>query len=67
MTEALQRLPDDERKVIALRFGTEGEERTRAQVGRELRISPQKAEQIERRALDRLSRMDDLAAFREAA
>ncbi len=67
VTEALQRLPDDERKVIALRFGTEGEERTRAQVGRELRISPQKAEQIERRALDRLSRMDDLAAFREAA
>ena len=48
-------------------LGTEGEERTRAQVGRELRISPQKAEQIERRALDRLSRMDDLAAFREAA
>jgi RNA polymerase primary sigma factor len=67
VTQALDRLPDEERKVIALRFGTEGEERTRAQVGRELRISPQKAEQIERRALDRLSRMDDLAAFREAA
>ncbi|MEY2533548.1 MAG: hypothetical protein QOF29_1458, partial [bacterium] len=49
------------------RFGTEGEERTRAQVGRELRISPQKAEQIERRALDRLSRMDELADMREAA
>ena len=59
--------PEEERKVIALRFGTEGEERTRAQVGRELRMSPQKAEQIERRALDRLSRMDSLEALREAA
>jgi RNA polymerase primary sigma factor len=67
MAEALDSLPEDERKVIALRFGTEGEERTRAQVGRELRMSPQKAEQIERRALDRLSRMDSLAALREAA
>ena len=67
VAEALEALPEDERKVIALRFGTEGEERTRAQVGRELRMSPQKAEQIERRALDRLSRMDSLEALREAA
>jgi RNA polymerase primary sigma factor len=67
VAEAIASLPDDERKVISLRFGTEGEERTRAQVGRELRISPQKAEQIERRALDRLSRMDELADMREAA
>ena len=67
VAEALDALPEDERKVIALRFGTEGEERTRAQVGRELRMSPQKAEQIERRALDRLSRMDSLEALREAA
>src|SRR3954447_16385625 len=67
VAEALEALPEDERKVIALRFGTEGEERTRAQVGRELRMSPQKAEQIERRALDRLSRMDTLEALREAA
>ena len=67
VVEALNALPEDERKVIALRFGTEGEERTRAQVGRELRMSPQKAEQIERRALDRLSRMDSLEALREAA
>jgi RNA polymerase primary sigma factor len=64
---ALDRLPDDERKVISLRFGTEGQERTRAQVGRDLRMSPQKAEQLERRALERLSHMEDLAAMREAA
>ena len=64
---ALDRLPDDERKVISLRFGTEGQERTRAQVGRDLRMSPQKAEQVERRALERLSHMEDLAAMREAA
>ena len=64
---ALERLPDEERKVISLRFGTEGQERTRAQVGRDLRMSPQKAEQLERRALERLSHMEDLEAMREAA
>jgi RNA polymerase primary sigma factor len=64
---ALDRLPDEERKVISLRFGTEGQERTRAQVGRDLRMSPQKAEQLERRALERLSHMEDLEAMREAA
>ena len=34
VTEALQRLPDAERQVIELRFGTTGEPRTRAQVQR---------------------------------
>ena len=67
VTAALQRLPEEERKVIALRFGTEGEERTRTQVGRELRISPQKAEALERSALDKLASMEDLEDLREAA
>jgi RNA polymerase primary sigma factor len=66
VAHALERLPEEERKVIALRYGTEGEERTRAQVGRELRMSAQRAEQVERRALDRLSRMEDLAGMRAA-
>ena len=67
VTEALQRLPDDERKVIELRFGTTGEPRTRAQVQRELRIGAREAERLESSALNRLKDMDDLAALREAA
>jgi RNA polymerase primary sigma factor len=64
---ALERLPENERKVIQLRFGTEGDARTRAQVGRELRMSPQRAEALERSALSRLATMGDLADLREAA
>ncbi len=59
--EALKRLPEPERKVIELRFGTTGEPRTRAQVQRELRIGAREAERLEATALGKLSEMDDLA------
>ena len=49
--EALKRLPEPERKVIELRFGTTGEPRTRAQVQRELRIGAREAERLEATAL----------------
>ena len=65
--EALDRLPEAERKVIAMRFGTEGEPRTRAQIGRELKISPRKAEELEQAALRRLAIMGELEDLREAA
>jgi RNA polymerase primary sigma factor len=64
---ALERLPENERKVIELRFGTAGEPRTRAQVQRELRIGAREAERLETAALDRLAGMEDLADLREAA
>jgi RNA polymerase primary sigma factor len=64
---ALKRLPENERKVIELRFGTTGEPRTRAQVQRELRIGAREAERLESAALNRLADMDDLADLREAA
>jgi RNA polymerase primary sigma factor len=67
VTAALERLPENERKVIELRFGTAGEPRTRAQVQRELRIGAREAERLESSALDRLAGMDDLADLREAA
>ena len=50
-----------------MRFGTEGEPRTRAQIGRELKISPRKAEELEQAALRRLAVMGDLEDLREAA
>ncbi|MEA2256534.1 MAG: polymerase primary sigma factor, partial [Solirubrobacteraceae bacterium] len=64
---ALKRLPEPERRVIELRFGTTGEPRSRAQVQRELRIGAREAERLETTALNRLADMDDLAALREAA
>jgi RNA polymerase primary sigma factor len=64
---ALKRLPEPERRVIELRFGTVGEPRSRAQVQRELRIGAREAERLEATALNRLADMDDLADLREAA
>jgi RNA polymerase primary sigma factor len=67
---ALRRLPEEERQVIELRFGTGGEPRSRAQIGRELKISPRRAEELEQAALGRLAGMDDLvdlADFAQAA
>ncbi|HEU4978484.1 MAG TPA: sigma factor-like helix-turn-helix DNA-binding protein, partial [Solirubrobacteraceae bacterium] len=61
-------LPENERKVIELRFGTTGEgERTRAQVSRELGVTPRQAEALEERALSRLAAMGELEDLREAA
>lgn len=65
--EALRRLPEEERKVIELRFGTEGEPRSRAQIGRELKISARKCEELEQAALGRLAGMEDLADLAELA
>jgi RNA polymerase primary sigma factor len=65
---ALDRLPETERKVIELRFGTTGEgERTRAQISRELGVSARQAEALEASALSRLAEMDDLADLADAA
>jgi len=64
---AIERLPDTERKVIELRFGTTGEPRTRAQVQRELQIGAREAERLESSALNRLADMDEMAGLSEAA
>jgi RNA polymerase primary sigma factor len=65
---ALHTLPQREREVISLRYGT-GEEapQTMAQTGRRLGLSRQRVEQIERRALEALSRRPEIAALRDAA
>jgi RNA polymerase primary sigma factor len=65
---AIAALPEDERKVVHLRFGTSGDApKTVAQVGRELGVSPREAEALEARALRRLSKLPELEALREAA
>jgi RNA polymerase primary sigma factor len=70
--EAVQRaiaeLPDTERTVIHLRFGTADEPpQTLTQVGRRLGISPTRTRELEEQALRRLSGEASLAALREAA
>lgn len=54
---ALSFLPDSDRRVLVMRFGFDGEEpRTFQQIGNELGISRQRAQQIEALALQRLRR-----------
>ena len=68
IADAVERLPDDERKVVRLRFGLgETEPVAVSQAGRELGISPDRVRRLERRALEHLSGDGDLQDLREAA
>jgi RNA polymerase primary sigma factor len=65
---ALHALPESERKVIALRYGTdEDAPQSQAETGKRLGISRQRVDQLERQGLETLSRRPELAALREAA
>jgi RNA polymerase primary sigma factor len=65
---ALAHLPEPERKVIQMRFGTGGEaEWTLREVGRHLGITQERARQLENQALERLAIAGALDAWREAA
>jgi RNA polymerase primary sigma factor len=65
---AIAQLPDTERKVLTLRFGTGREEpQTLTAIGKRLGFSAERASQLEQRALKRLAASPELAALREAA
>jgi RNA polymerase primary sigma factor len=65
---AIEALPEAERHVIRMRFGTHDEPpATLAQAGRRLGVSTERARQIEEQALKRLRRRPELAALRDAA
>jgi RNA polymerase primary sigma factor len=65
---ALATLPEDERRVIQLRFGTGGApEASLREVARELGVTQERARKLEARALRRLADDDSLAAWRRAA
>src|SRR2546430_1533456 len=65
---ALSKLPENERRVIELRFGTGNEPvASLREVGRELGITQQRVRELEERALKRLAGDDSLAVWREAA
>jgi RNA polymerase primary sigma factor len=66
---AVKELPEQERRVIELRFGAgpEGKMHTLGQAGKVLGVSAERTRQIEERALRRLSQNGDLDALRDAA
>jgi RNA polymerase primary sigma factor len=65
---AVDALPEEERQVIHLRFGTGGEgEHTLVQAARRLGMPPSKARQAEERGLRRLAADHDIKALRDAA
>jgi RNA polymerase primary sigma factor len=65
---ALSKLPENERRVIELRFGTGNEPvATLREVGRELGVTQQRVRQLEEQGLKRLAGDDSLADWREAA
>jgi RNA polymerase primary sigma factor len=70
--EALRRtvedLPEDERKVIRLRYGINGDDpQPLRETGRRMGLSAERVRQLERRALKRLATRRELDALREAA
>jgi RNA polymerase primary sigma factor len=68
VAQALGKLPDEERKVVRVRFGLEGEEPAAlSDAGRKLGMSGERIRQLEKRALERLSEDDELGPYRRAA
>jgi RNA polymerase primary sigma factor len=66
--EALAQLPEQEREVIALRFGVDGGEPTPLrEAGRLLGLSPERVRRIEHKALARLAEFREVAALSGAA
>jgi RNA polymerase primary sigma factor len=65
---AIDGLPDNERTVIHLRFGTAGEPpQTLTEIGKRLGLSATRTRELEEQALRRLSHEHSLEALREAA
>jgi RNA polymerase primary sigma factor len=61
--DAMDRLPERERRVLELRFGFEGESTSLEQIGRQLSMSRERVRQVERDALHKLQ--DELAGVVE--
>ena len=67
LDDLLDALPEQQRQVIALRYGITGEERTTDQTAADLDISPQQVRALERTALQRLRELSSLAELEQAA
>jgi RNA polymerase primary sigma factor len=68
LREAVQELPEDERKVIQLRYGINGDEPTPLrEASRRLELKPSELKKIEERGLSRLAQAREVEAMRDAA
>jgi RNA polymerase primary sigma factor len=68
VSAALATLPEDERRVIQLRFGTGGRpEASLREAARELGVTQEQARRLEARGLQRLAANESLAGWRSAA
>jgi RNA polymerase primary sigma factor len=68
LRRAVQDLPEDERKVIQLRYGINGDEPTPLrETGRRLELKPSEVKKLEERGLNRLAEAREVEALREAA
>jgi RNA polymerase primary sigma factor len=67
VSSAVARLPEREREVVRLRYGLDGDPLSTSRVGALLGITRQRVQQLEAKALDRLSHDDELAGLREDA
>ena len=68
LREAVHSLPDDERQVIQLRYGINGDEPTPLrEASRRLEMKQNEVSELERRALDRLAQQREVEALSDAA
>jgi RNA polymerase primary sigma factor len=66
LDKLLDALPQQQRQVIALRYGITAEERTTEQTAADLNISPERVRAHERTALQRLRELSSLADLQQA-
>ncbi len=68
LRSAVESLPEDERKVIQLRYGINGDEPTPLrEASRRLELKPSEVKQLEERGLNRLAQEREVEALRDAA
>jgi RNA polymerase primary sigma factor len=67
LDELLDALPSAQRRVITLRYGITGEERTTEQTAADLDLPPHRVRTLERAALRRLRELGSLAELQRAA
>jgi RNA polymerase primary sigma factor len=67
--EVVSRLPEDERTVIQLRYGLDGDREPApiSEIARRLAVRPAEVQKLERRALEQLALRREIEALREAA
>jgi RNA polymerase primary sigma factor len=68
LREAVKQLPEEERKVIQLRYGINGDEPTPLrEASRRLELKPSEVKQLEEKGLSRLAQAREVEALKDAA